>query len=308
MCSSDLADMGLIIDASQLAWQANVAGLEAAIARLQSLGKDRPLYGYGQDLIRQWQRETGQRAHLDWAQQLALSGVPADLRRAIAEAEKVSSDTAVWSEARAAIQGWQQQIQTSEDSPVLTQAQQQAAAGNLAGALATLDRIAPGRALYDQAQTLKDQWRSQLERTQDSPVLAQAQQLALAGRLAEAIALASGIAPGRSLYDQAQANIAIWRGQQGSAPTLQSAYQAARAGTVSGLVEAIQIAQQVASTGGDGEQANQAISAWSFDLLRLADQQAPLNRARAINIASQIPAQSQAYAEAQLRLRQWQTP
>ncbi|MBU6230510.1 MAG: hypothetical protein KGQ93_12580 [Cyanobacteria bacterium REEB459] len=306
--SEPIADLNLILDASQLAWQANVAGLEGAIARLQTLGNDRPLYGYAQNLIGQWQSETKQRAHLDWAHQLALRGTAGDLRRAIAEAEKVSSDTAVWSEAKAAIDGWRQQIQTAEDTPLLTQAQQQAAAGNLTGAVTTLTRIGPDRSLYSQAQTLKERWRSDLERKEDGPRLTQAQQLAMAGRLAEAIALASGIAPGRSLYDQAQANIAIWRGQQGDAPALQSAYQMAQSGTVTGLVEAIKIAQQLSSSGGDAGQANQAISAWSFDLLRLADQEALLNRARAITIVSQIPAQSQAYAEAQLRLRQWQTP
>ncbi|MFZ4641598.1 MAG: chromosome segregation ATPase [Nodosilinea sp.] len=303
-----IADMGIIIDASQLAWQASVVGLESAIARLQSLGNDRPLYGYAQSLISLWQTEIGERAHLDWAQQLALTGGPSDLRRAIAEAEKVSSNTAVWPEAKAAIDGWRQQIQTSEDSPVLTQAQQLAATGNLAGAVAMVDRIAPGRSLYGQAQILKDRWQADLERTEDGPLLTQAQQLALSGRLAEAIALASRIAKGRSLYDQAQANIATWQGQLGGEQPLQGAYLVAQAGTVSGLVKAIQLAQQVSGSSSHREEANQLISEWSFDLLRLAEQEAPLNRARAIEIASQIPPQSQAYAQAQLRLRQWQTP
>ncbi len=303
-----IADMGIIIDASQLAWQASVVGLESAIARLQSLGNDRPLYGYAQSLISLWQTEIGERAHLDWAQQLALTGGPADLRRAIAEAQKVSANTAVWPEAKAAIDGWRQQIQTSEDSPVLTQAQQLAATGNLAGAVAMVDRIAPGRSLYGQAQILKDRWQADLERTEDGPLLTQAQQLALSGRLAEAITLASRITKGRSLYDQAQANIATWQGQLGGEQPLQDAYLVAQAGTVSGLVKAIQIAQQVSSSSSHRGEANQLISEWSFDLLRLAEQQAPLNPARAIEIASQIPSQSQAYAQAQLRLRQWQTP
>jgi hypothetical protein len=151
-----------------------------------------------------------------------------------------------------------------------------------------------------------DGWRSEVQQAEDGPLLAQAQQLAAAGRWQEAIAIASRIGQGRALYDQAQTNIATWQGQVQGQEQLQRAYQLAQRGTVSGLVEAIQVAQQVPSSSPQRTEAAQILNRWSFDLLRLAESEARTNLSRAIDIAAVIPPQTEAYAQAQLRLREWQ--
>ncbi len=302
----EIADMRTIIDASQLAWQGGIAGLEGGIVRLQSLDGNRPFYGKAQTLMRRWQDEVEGRSQLEWARQVALSNTAADLRVAIDEAQKISRSNPAWPEVEAQISRWRGQIETTEDRPILDEARQFAQAGDLESAIATARRIGPGRALYDEAQGLVGGWRSEVQRAEDGPLLAQAQQLAAAERWQEAIAVASRIGQGRALYDQAQTNIATWRGQVEGLEQLQRAYQLAQRGTVNGLVDAIQVAQQVPNTSPQRAEAAQILNRWSFDLLRLAESEARTNLSRAIDIAAAIPPQTEAYAQAQLLLREWQ--
>ncbi|MEB3313194.1 MAG: chromosome segregation ATPase [Cyanobacteriota bacterium] len=303
---AEITDMNTLIEASQLAWQDTVVGLEAAIIRLQSLGSDRPLYGEAQSLISDWQAAVQGRSRLDWAQQLALGGTTNDLYGAMAEAQQISRTNPIWPEAKQAIADWRRQVETLEDQPILNQAEQLAVIGNLPGAIATTQQIPPGRALSDEAEKRRQQWRQQQQRAEDTPRLSQAQQLAAAGRLTEAIALAESISPGRPLSDQAQAQAASWRQQVQDQQNLAAADRLAQRQAVNTLLEAIALAQQVPEVSPRRAEARQRIDRWSLDLLRLADQEASLNLERAIAIARQVPIQTEAYALAQLRLRQWQ--
>ena len=52
--------------------------------------------------------------------------------------------------------------------------------------------------------------------------------------------------------------------------------------------------------------ARQAANQWSWDLLSVAESTATRNLDEAIAVASQIPPRTDAYAEAQLRIRDWQ--
>ncbi|MGB3200688.1 MAG: hypothetical protein WBA99_07290 [Nodosilinea sp.] len=302
---AEIADMSTFIDASQLSWQGGITGLEGAIVRLQSISADRPLYGKAQTQMARWQDEVKGRTQLEWARQVALPGSVADLQAAIIEAQEISRSNAAWEDAEAQIGRWRGQIQTAEDRPILSQAQAQAQAGDLAGAIASARQIGPGRALSDEAQDSIDQWRNSLQRAEDSPLLAQARQLAAQGRLAEAVAIASRIGPGRALSDEAQSSLQTWRGQLQGQQQLQAAYRAAQTGTVSALAEAVRLAQQVPEGSPQRTEATQAITRWSWDLLRLAETEAAVNPSRAIAIAEAVPAQTEAYAQAQLRLREW---
>ena len=302
---NEIADMRTLIDASQLSWQGGISGLEGGIVRLQSIGADRPLYGKAQALMRRWQDEVQGRTQLEWARQVAQPGSVPDLQAAIIEAQEISRANAAWNDAEAEINRWRDQIETTEDQPILSLAQQQAQSGNLAGAIATARQIGPSRALYDDAQGQIDQWRADLQRSEDGPLLAQARQLAAQGRLAEAVAVASRIGPGRALYDEAQTNIQTWRGQLQEQQQLQQAYQTAQRGTVSALAEAVRLAQQVPDSSPQKGEANQALTRWSWDILGLAETEAATNLTGAIAIAEAVPTQTEAYAQAQLRLREW---
>lgn len=302
---AEIADMRTFIDATQLSWQGGISGLEGAIVRLQSIGADRPLYNKAQGLMRRWQEEVDGRSQLEWARQVALPGSVVDLQAAIIEAQKVSRANPAWDDTEAQIGRWRGQIETTEDRPILSQAQQQAQVGDLAGAIATARQIGSGRALYDEAQSEINQWRTALQRAEDGPLLAQARQLAAQGRLAEAVAVASRIGLGRALHSDAQANIQTWRGQLQGQQLLQQAYQAAQLGTVGALVDAVRLAQQVPESSPQRAEATQALTRWSWDILRLAETEAVTNPRRAIALAEAVPAQTEAYAQAQLRLREW---
>jgi hypothetical protein len=244
----EIADMRVIMEASKLSWQGGLIGLEGGIVRLQSIGSDRPLYPKAQTLMRRWQDKADGLAQLEWAREVALPGTLADLQAAINEADKISPGNPVWDDAQAEIQRWRGQIQTAQDRPFLIQADQLAQVGDLPGAIAAARQVAPGRALYPDAQEKITTWRRQLQRNEDGPILAQAQQLANAGQWQAAITMASRIQSGRVLYADAQANIDTWQGQIQGQQDLQRAYQAAQRGRIPDLIEAIEIAQAVPAT------------------------------------------------------------
>jgi hypothetical protein len=179
------ADMRTIIDATTLSWQGGLTGLEGGIVRLQSISQDRPLYAKAQTLMRRWQEEVQGRSQLEWARQLAAPGTVADLQTAIAEAQQIDRTNPAWDDAAAEIERWRDQIQTTQDRPILAQADQLAQVGNLNAAIAMARQVTPGRALYPEAKDKIDRWRGQIQRAEDRPILAQAQQLANSGQLQE---------------------------------------------------------------------------------------------------------------------------
>ena len=303
---AEIADMRVLIDANQIAWQGGISGLEGGITRLQSISRDRPLYQKAQAQINRWRTEVQGRSQLELARQVAVPGTVADLQAAIAEANQISRNNPAWDDARAQIGRWRSQVETTQDRPILTQAQQLAQMGDLAGAVSTARQISSGRALYDEAQEQIGRWRGEIQRSEDRPLLTQAEQLARQGQLSEAIAVASRVGAGRALHSEAQRHIDTWRRQMQGQQRLQQAYNTAQRGTVTALAEAIQVAQQVPDGSAQKSEANQALSRWSWDMLRLAESEAQISLNRAIDIAQQVPPRTEAYAQAQLRLREWQ--
>ena len=304
---AEIADMRTIIDASTLSWRGGITGLEGAIVRLQSISNNRPLYPRAQTLMRRWQAEVEGRSQLEWARQLATPGTVADLQAAIAEAQQISRVNPAWDDAEDQIDRWRDQIQITQDRPILMQADQLAQMGNLPQAIAMARRVTPGRALYGEAKDKVERWNGQIQRAEDGPILAQAQQLASSGQLQEAITVASRIGNNRVLYNDAQTDIRRWRTQIQGQQTLQQAYLTAQRGTADALVNAIQLAQTIPDSSPQKSEANQALTRWSWDIFRMAESEAQYNPGRAIELAEAVPAQTEAYAEAQLKLRQWRS-
>lgn len=304
--ANEVADYRTIIQAEELSWQGTVRGLEGGIVRLQSISRNRPLYGRAQQLISEWRQEIEGLSYLEWARQVANPGTIGDLQAAIAEARQVPPGNPVWDQAQTQIKQWQREIETTQDQPFLDQAQRLAEQGNLRGAIASAEMIEPGRALYDQAQERMERWQTQIQRSEDQPILSQAQQLAAAGDLQQAITVASQIRSGRVLYADAQQDISQWRSRLEGQRQLQRANQIAQLGTANALIEAIQVAQQVPSSSPQKSAADEAISRWSWDVLSVAEQEAPFNPERAIELAAQIPEGTAAYAPAQLQIQEWQ--
>lgn len=305
----EIADFQVFTDAYRSAWTGDALGLDSAVTRLQSMGKDRPLYDRAQTLIRQWRSEIKALAQLDKARQIAAPGNVNDLRSAIAQARQVGRSNPRWQEVSQQINQWENRVQTSEDQPILTKADQLANVGtpqSLRLAIQEARRISPGRALSEDAQTRIGRWQARIEAIEDRPLVDEARRLATAGDLAGAIAAASRISPERSLYGEIQNDLVSWRDQQQNQTRLQEANSIARSGTANDLARAIVTANQIPSTSSQYDNALQQINRWSSDLLNIAEGEAYNSLERAISLANQIPSQANAYNNAQNRIQAWQ--
>ncbi|MEM1311176.1 MAG: chromosome segregation ATPase, partial [Cyanobacteria bacterium P01_H01_bin.153] len=213
----EIADFRTLAEAYELTWMGTTAGYEAAIVRLQSIGSDRPLYARARELRQQWQAELEGVAQLNWAQQVASSGNVESLRAAITEAEEVAPSNPMWDATQAQIEEWRLDIAQIEDQPYIDRAKLTATGGdraNLQAAITEVQQISSNSALYDEAQELAADWRWQIQRLDNQPILNQARTLADSGRLAQAIEVASSIPADQAVYDEAQTAIANWQSQQ----------------------------------------------------------------------------------------------
>ncbi|MDX2243171.1 MAG: hypothetical protein NW224_21020 [Leptolyngbyaceae cyanobacterium bins.302] len=321
---SEKRDFTILANAQSNVWLDTVAGLEEAITQAQRVLPGRPYYQKAQTLITRWQYEIEGLAQIERARLLAQNGTIEALQAAITAATQVRASNPRWDEAQKEIQKWTAGIQTISDRPLLDQAEQIAAYGDinsLQSAVAQAEQIAPGRSLHTEAQQKIRQWTRTIQRSQDQPYLDQARAYAFAGNLQAAIDVANRIQPGRALYDEAQADIAKWRGevraqveqaqaqvtQAQAQRNLQDARQLASVGNPVALANAIRVASQASASGAVQTEINTAINEWSWQLLQLAREQAnALNVAGAIATAQKIPPRAAAYAEAQAQIQTWQ--
>lgn len=302
-------DFLTIASAQSQAWRGTALDLESAILQAQRLRRDRPLYSRAQTLIRQWRLEIQDVTRLDTARQVARPGTVSDLRAAIAESQMIPDGNPRAGEAQRLEAEWLSQIQRIEDQPILDQANQLAQPGTVAAlqqAIATAQQIQPGRTLSGTAQDRIATWTAQVQRLEDQPILDRARQLANAGDWRGAISTAQQISEGRALRADAQAEVTTWRNRLEGQIPLQDAYAIASSGTISGLVAAIQLADEVPSSNSSRSEADQMINTWSYQLLNAAEQQAVVDLENAIAIAQNVPPRTEAYAAAQLRIQSWQ--
>jgi hypothetical protein len=303
------SDLIALAQAISTAESGTSSDLERAIASLQNIGADRPLYNKAQEFISRWQRETEDVARLERARTFASSGLPDDLKSAIAEARQIPPGNPRYQEARDALGRWTRQVETIEDQPILDRANQIASFGGSASlqeAINEASRIAPGRALYRQAQEKIAQWTDTIQREQDQPYLNQARALASAGNLPSAIATAQQIKSGRSLYREAQREIRGWQADIDGQQRLQEAYQSAAPGTAEALSAAIRAAKQVPSISKSKGDARTMANRWSNQLLSMAQDRSSYDLRQAIAIARMIPSGTEAYEAAQQQIGSWQ--
>ncbi|MGG6296504.1 hypothetical protein ACQ4M4_19090 [Leptolyngbya sp. AN02str] len=302
---NDIQDFKTLAQARAQTWEGSAADLESAIIQAQRIRSDRALYGKAQEWISRWQREIQDVTTLDRARNIAALGTLGDLRSAIAEARTVPLRNPRGNEAQDLIREWTTEIETTEDRPILLQADAYASAGDLNSAIAVARQIRSGRALHGEAQSRIRGWTNQVQRAQDQPVLERARQLASAGNLPDAIATAEQIGSGRVLHDDAQAELRTWRAQVEGQQRMQQAYTAASAGTTTALLDAIRLASQVPAGTSSRADADRMIGNWSQSLLQAAETQAGVDLAGAIALAELIPPNTAAYSQAQAQLSTW---
>ncbi len=271
-------------------------GLEAALARIQRIDQTSPFADRIQRLSARWRQEIDGLQSLERARQLASSGRAMDLVAAIAQAQLVPRSSPRYNEAVSQIRRWTEQVESNEDRPILTRAEQLAVGGNSQAYQAAIQQaslIAPNRALYREAQDKISQWSTRLESDQDQPFLDQAQALARGGNYAEAISVASQIANGRTLYNQAQTNIRTWQSNLGS--TVAPVENSQPRNYV--IPEVVGIPSPTPDS--EGQDMGEL-------LLATAQGQSQTDILAAIATAQSIPTDSAAYPLAQAQIQEWQ--
>ncbi|MEB3830444.1 hypothetical protein [Phormidium sp. CCY1219] len=305
--ADDLIDL---VRARSIAARATVRSLSDAIAKARLIGPTRPLYGEAQQLIAQWQDSIKDVAYLEEAQQLAQGGTMRDLKAAIAQAQQVERNNPVWEKAQSEIDGWRSRIESTEDRPYLRQAEQLARYGDrpsLEAAINAARNIAPGRALYQEAQAKIQDWQLEIQRLEDRPILDRAWSLSQLGNVKAAISMAQTIPPNRALYDEAQSAIQGWQQEIRDRETLDEAYRIGDlAQTPQELLRAIEIANRVSSGSSLRFSADAAIDDWSQRILSLAQDQSTYNLEAAVNIAKIIPYYSSVYPRARREVEAWE--
>lgn len=307
-------DWELLASAGRNASLGTVASMELAIAEAEQIPSDSKLYTQSRELVKIWTAQKEDLAYLANARELARSGQIADLKAAIAKAELISSENPLYRESRREIIKWQREIQIIEDTPILAQAKQVAEANNLQSwqnAINIANQIKSDRALYSEASDLIRQWRRNIERLEDRPILDEAIALGNNNNYQNAINVASRIGRGRALYSEAQSNISKWRREINAQQELQRAYQLAQNNDPQSLIQAINIVRRISPNTSVSSQSRQAIEQWSDQLLNNARRTAEsysINALEdAIYIARMIPRNTSAYNLAQQQISTWKT-
>lgn len=230
--------------------------LQAAINEANRIGSGRALSGEAQDRVDQWTRElqTQQdRPYLDRALQLAVSGEPDALQAAITEASRIGRGRALYEEAQEQIQQWSRRLQEREDRPYLIQARDLKNEGRLSEAIATAQKILPGRALYEEAQDMIQSWQEEVRARQN---MEEAYRFANSGTpetLASAIRAANQVPDSSELRGEADTVIAQWSEQMLAIARERSAFD---------LQGAIDIAQRIPTYASAYPAAQRDIDAW----------------------------------------------
>jgi uncharacterized protein (UPF0548 family) len=257
-------------------WLPSVSGLyrmREAIAAIAQVKSDSPFYDQAQALRKNWSAQLADLTQLKYASVAAGMGNSTAMKLAVGQAQQIPVGQPRRVQAQSLMVFWSQELERLEDQPIVNQALRLAKPGSvgaLQAAIAEASKIELNRALRGRAQTLIATWRSQIQALEDRPKLNQARLLAQDGKLDQAIAMASTIQAGRSLYREAQGAIADWQYQQvvnaqiaQDQPILDRANALADSGQ---LAAAIDTADRIGAGRALYNQAQSAINRWETQL------------------------------------------
>jgi len=245
--------------------------LQEAIAAVQAIPASSAFYVSAQAANQNWTAQLQDVRQLQVASAVASLGRRPAYELAIAQANQLDTTRPRRLQAQTLISDWNQEIQRLDDMPLLNYAQTLAQSGNISAlqaAIAAAQQVPQSRALWRDAQAAIATWTRQIQTVQDQPILAEAEELAQAGNLRQAIRTAAKIERGRALYEQAKTLIGQWQAtltqtliaedrKRLDAATAQAARQH--------LSEAIGLASQIASDRPLYTEAKDAIARWQTE-------------------------------------------
>jgi hypothetical protein len=206
---------------TQLQWARSIASFQqpATLAIAIQTAKQVPAQSeVGQTIqseVSTWSRQietVDNRIILAKARQIVSSSESlANLKSAVRLAGKITKDRPLGEEVAPFVAEWNQKIQIIEDRPILISAIALANKGNLTQAIAMANRIAPDRALYQDAQAESRYWILTLQEIADRRTLDRAISIYRQGKIGTAIELATTIRRRSPIYGNARSYVADWR-------------------------------------------------------------------------------------------------
>jgi hypothetical protein len=302
-------DWQILANAGSSAQLDTVFGIEEAIEEARKLPKNSEYYELGQNLISRWTLEIEGVQHLSKARDIARVGTIANFNDAISEARLVEGDNPRYSEAQQEINGWQQQIQTIEDQPILNRAKELSYGNNTRAwrrAIAEANLISSSSPLYREAQNYSQTWQANIERVEDEPFLEEAESFANIDNYPAAINAAKKIRSGRALYSEAQNRISSWQQEIDGQRYISQANDIARVETPEALARAIKVARQAPSSSSVRSEVVQNVNDWAEEILSLAREASDSSLERAIAIAQLVPSGTTSFSTAQDEIKVWQ--
>ena len=206
---------------TQLQWARSIASfqqpgtLALAIATAKQVPAQSEVGQTVQSEIADWNRQIetiDNRVILAKAKQMVNNGESlANLKAAVRLAGKITKDRPLGEEITGFVAEWNEKIQTIEDRPILASAMALARKGHLTQAVETANRIAPGRSLYQDAQSQVRYWNIELQEIADRHTLERAIGIYRQGKISTAIELAATIGRRSPIYSDARSYVADWR-------------------------------------------------------------------------------------------------
>ena len=302
-------DWQILANAGSSAKLDTVFGMEEAVEEIAKLEKDSEYYQLGQKLKQRWKLEIKDVGHLAKARDFARVGTISNLNKAIAEAGEIPSANPRYNDAQRQIAAWRGEIQTIEDRPILNRARELSYGNNPNAwrrAIAEASLISRNSPLYGEAQGYVRSWYTNIQRTEDRPILDEAESFANIDNYPAAIEVARQIESGRALYSEAQSKIAAWQQEIDGRRYYREASELAIQGTPDALASAIRTARQAPANSSVRSQVLQDVNDWSAQILAIARQASDSSLERAIAIAKQVPSGTTSYTPAQKELKIWQ--
>ena len=161
----EIKDISTLARAREIARSGSISDLRQAISVARSIYRYNPRYQEAQREINSWVyriQVAEDRPTLNRAYQIARDGSISGLKQAIATANLIAPNRALYQEAQGQIRKWRYTIETRVDSPILVEAESLARRGDLREAIATARQIRPGRALYNRSQARIRFWSAEL--------------------------------------------------------------------------------------------------------------------------------------------------
>lgn len=302
-------DWQILANAGSSAQLDTVFGIEEAIEEARKLKRSSKYHELGQELIDRWKKEIEDVRHLAKADELAKVGTVENLNKAITEAGLIPNSNPRSGEASEQMTKWRRQIQIIEDQPILNRAKELSYGNTVSAwsrAIAEANLISGSSPLYGEAQNYIRDWRADIERIKDQPILDEAEAFANVNNYSGAIATARKISSGRALYADAQSRISSWQAEIDGQRYLSEARDIARQGTPEALARAITVVRQTPVSSSSRNQAIMDVDDWSAQILAQARQASNNSLERAIEIARQVPSGTTSYMTAQDEMKIWQ--